>query len=131
MPNRLYISRMIGDGLTPQTAFRPIWMDAVTPVTRPIKQVSDTNRYSYWIGVLDLTAEQHTILSATPGVWRLPRSLLATRLDQLSAGIRSTLSANLIVIGASIGIFGIEATVADVVALLTGRAMWQIAESDE
>lgn len=122
---------MVGDGITPDTAFRPIWMDLVTPITMPTRQVSDTDRHSFWIGVLDLTAEQHTLLEGTAGVFRVPRSILGMTLAQLPAAVRTVLTNNLTAIGVSTGVFGATATFADVLALLAGRAMWQITESDE
>jgi hypothetical protein len=124
---RLYLCKVIGDGITPETSFRPVWLEVIDPTgIARIGQTMDTQRYKFWIGVLDTDDTQHLALVTDPRVRYISPDLMATTISNLTADQKTAILEVFAWLGFPTNIFSNNARVADVVFYMIGRAAWRI-----
>lgn len=125
MAVRLYLSRLIGDGLTPDTAFRPAWREVIGDNIRSTGQIIESERRNFWIGQLDTSDAEHAQLQADPRVRFVSQPLLATALADLTPPQRNAVLEVVTWLGLPTNIWNTtNARVADVLFYIVGRAAW-------
>lgn len=123
MTQRIYISKLIGDGLTPQTAFRPAWQDIIGNEVA-VSQAIDSQKHMFWIGTLDTTTAQHDLLVADNRVRNFPAGLLNKTVAELTAGQKTAIVEVLNYLNLRTNMFSNNAKVKDVLIYLAGRVCW-------
>ena len=109
--NRLYISPVVGDGLSPQTAFRAQCADAGHPCSAIIPTVNGLPVFSWCLCAIE--SASHITLAADPDLFQLPDPEASAVVD-LPAPVRNALLGKL----NALGVAGSPATVADAINLL-------------
>lgn len=122
---RLYISKLTGDGLTPETAYSPAWREVIGNDILQISQTLEMERYFFWLGQLDTSEAQHTLLLADPRIRYISQTLMATLLVDLTTPQRNAILEVYTWLGFPVNIWNINNTkVADVIFYIMGRAAW-------
>lgn len=124
MTERVYLAKLIGDGLSVNTAFRPAWIDLLDPPPVQIGQTIDSERYNFWIGQLDTSSAQHTILLVDNRIRYVPQALMAARLSELTQNQRDALIELYTWLGLPIDTFANTAMVKEVLFNLVGHICW-------
>ena len=120
---RLYLSKMRGDGLTPETAFRAAFMDLLP---KKPKKVAIGDKGGVALVVADTTTAEHDTLIASGEVFEVDKALLQTRRGDLTGAQRNKINSILTDMGFARAstVFTVDATVLDVVRWIRGSLSW-------
>ena len=121
--NRLYLSKLRGDGRTLETAFRAAFMDLLP--SKPKKIVTGT-RGGFALVVADTTAEEHNTVIASGEVFEVDKTLLRTRRGSLTSGQAKKINTVLTDMGFARAstVFTADATLLDVIRWIRGTMEW-------
>jgi len=121
----LYISKLIGDGVTPETAFRPAWLDILPDHSLVTGQTIESSRYFFWLGQIDTDATQHAAFLADARIRFIPQSLLSSKISTLTANQKTAIAEVYTWLGFPVNIWDFNnARVADILFYIMGRAAW-------
>lgn len=125
MTVRVYITTVVGDGRTLQTAYRPVWRNILAPEVPAQRGIVGEAPHRFYIGQIDTTDSQHATLVADNRVRHVPTALIDETLGNLSPAARTALEEVLTFLGIATDIFSAQTTVKDVLFLLVGRTCWR------
>jgi hypothetical protein len=125
MAQRLYITKLIGDGLSPWTRYRPSWFDVIGETHSVTSGCIEFVRYMFWIGIIDTTDTEHALMIATPTIRYIPQTVIGTTIANLTAPQLAAVQEVLTYLGFPANIWSsANARVADVLFYIMGRATW-------
>lgn len=77
MSKRLYISKYIGDGLSLETAYRPVWLDLLNNQKVKKDKVGHTIHSSgFCIAIINTNKDQHTLLIEDSKIIYIPKKYI-------------------------------------------------------
>lgn len=120
---RLYISKLVGDGLTLETAFRPAWIDVVGNVAHQ-GQAIDSEKHLFCIGILDTDDTQHGALQADNRIRYIDEALFNLTYQELTPAQKAAALEVLSYLNLRTDIFSNNAKVLDILAYITGRCLF-------
>lgn len=123
MAQRIYISKLTGDGLTIETAFQPAWREIIGDAPQESGAI-DSVKYNVWVGTLDTDTAQHDLLVADNRVRHIPNALMNKRISELTTGQKTAAIEIFTYLGLRTDIFANTAKVKDILIYVTGRICW-------
>lgn len=129
MPARIYIAKIVGDGQSEQTAYRPAWKDVLGWTGVQSHGLIEPLKYGFWIGEIDTTDAQHALLAVHPDIRWINHAALDVQWSALSQAQRDKAAEIVTWLGFEprgvAQVFASTGKVRDLLFWLLGKAAWR------